>query len=196
MNDIDWSKAPEGATHYSPENDSFNSCWVMKNQDILYQFVTTLEFLNNPKSPWLAASFDDNELIPRPESKPIYTQAVKCKQNNKMYITGCLYEFKDEADSSWELGRLVDIDGKNFRSDTGVKREWYADIREVSIDCGTITESPIELIDFKPYLFKLNGQKIGFYRESRKSFFTDMYGGNKICGETEPKDIQLLEVKS
>ena len=54
----------------------------------------------------------------------------------------------------------------------------------------------VELIDGKAYQFKLNGQLIGFYRKDRKSFFTELHGGNKVCGENEPSTIQLLEVKS
>jgi hypothetical protein len=27
MSDIDWSKAPEGATHYGPENNAYGAGW-------------------------------------------------------------------------------------------------------------------------------------------------------------------------
>lgn len=57
---------------------------------------------------------------------------------------------------------------------------------------------PIELIDGKAYQFThMNGGIfLGFYRESRSSFFYEKVNGNKICGKIEASNIQLLEVKS
>jgi len=55
---------------------------------------------------------------------------------------------------------------------------------------------PIELIDGKAYQFELNAFiYTGFYAKARKSFMDRNVSGNKICSETEPSNIQLLEVK-
>lgn len=66
------------------------------------------------------------------------------------------------------------------------------------VESGAITPAPVELIDGEVYHFELNCDLwVGFYRESRKSFFTQLTGGNKICANTQAKQVDRLvpEVK-
>jgi len=58
---------------------------------------------------------------------------------------------------------------------------------------GTITPAPTKLIDGDVYHFELNCDLwVGFYRQSRGSFFTQLAGGNKICSSKEASQITPL----
>ncbi len=132
-----------------------------------------------------------NEFNAKP-LQPALGEAIKCKQNNKMYVMGGLYEFKDESDRCWGIGRLVDINGGQFKSNTGTKREWFYYIREVSIEAGTITDAPIELIDGKAYQFDyMNKTRVGYYcSDNDQLMFRGGWGRGSVC-----TNIKLLEVK-
>lgn len=61
--DIDWSKAPEGATHYMPETESSHAVWVMVSGN------TRLAWLASGDSSWeIDRSLEEDReyLIPRP----------------------------------------------------------------------------------------------------------------------------------
>lgn len=63
MTDIDWSKAPEGATHYMPETESSHAVWVMVSGN------TRLAWLASGDSSWeIDRSLEEDReyLIPRP----------------------------------------------------------------------------------------------------------------------------------
>ena len=64
-------------------------------------------------------------------------------------------------------------------------------------DQGTITPAPIELINGAAYMFDVRENTfLGFYRESRKSFFYEITNGNKIAGASEATNIRLMTVES
>lgn len=208
MNYIDWNNAPDNTTHYVMDlNDgSLSEFVIYVNESSLKTYISC-----NGIGSWSEDLEEDGfKVIPKPShfdrfpalnkqvTVPTFTPLVKYKQGDKIYLISALYEFKDECDSSWELGRLVDIDGSLFRSDSGHKREWYAEIREISIDAGTITNAPIELIDGKAYQFEYKGDKYtGIYSDIDYNHKADVFiiiGGHVMVSYCT--NIKLLKVKS
>lgn len=59
---------------------------------------------------------------------------------------------------------------------------------------GTIEDAPIELKDGHVYEIEMEFDRyhVGYYRESRKAFFTELISGNKICADVEPDSIVEL----
>jgi hypothetical protein len=66
-------------------------------------------------------------------------------------------------------------------------------IKVNQLDLGTITPAPVDLVNGEVYHFELNCDLwVGFYCEQRRSFFTQLNGGNKICGSTQASQITRL----
>ena len=81
MSDIDWSKAPEGATHYYPCIDCF---YLFDKHGDDFVFNGTEKELCSDISCFKGC------LIPRPETKPAYTKAMF--DNGVMPLVGMEYE--------------------------------------------------------------------------------------------------------
>ena len=110
------------------------------------------------------------------------------------YQIGALYDFSDNG-FDWftcELGNINRLSKYVFETSRGD----YSEIKALDSEIGTITPTPIDLIDGKAYQFQASGGVwLGFYQESRKSFFTQFERGNKICSTTEASNIQPLTVE-
>lgn len=68
--DIDWSKAPEGATHYLPADGVINACWYILNEDRM------AVMLAGKKDEWSWRNIDSHDreiLIPRAIPRPAST---------------------------------------------------------------------------------------------------------------------------
>lgn len=187
--EIDWSKAPKCATHYSPEVINQNACWVIKG-DELSKYVTENEFISHgSKSTWLKSTFCDNSLIVRPETKPVYTKEMADTGILPSVGMECLILNMFSAVPNYNkavikyMGDLVIYayveDGERCDS-------------KINLKFKSLTP-PIELIDGKAYKFEFNGfKRLGFYSESRELIVdTSSYWPPDKC-----TNIQLLEVKS
>lgn len=118
------------------------------------------------------------------------SNTVKLKQNDSLYIIGGLYEFRDRDGQKWELGALNDVDGLLFRSDTGVKKEWYKEIREVKINIGTITKAPIKLEDGAAYQFDYCGKtNLAHYGNHMNRLY---YSGGFISADVCTNIVKLV----
>ena len=121
------------------------------------------------------------------------------EHKGKVYQIGRYYLFSDSG-KLWDYNILKNIDLASqfpFVNVVGVR---YSLIKEVhaSKDLGIITPAPIKLVDGNAYVFAYNGIRVGFYRASRKSFFTAFTDGNKIAAVYECTDIRrmLVELES
>ena len=67
-------------------------------------------------------------------------------------------------------------------------------MRLPNLTMGTIEDAPIELKDGHVYEIEMEFDRyhVGYYRESRKAFFTELISGNKICADVEPDSIVEL----
>jgi len=199
-----WRYAPEG-TEYSYQGNWWKTVngimFRWEDKKLTGSFDSGYHWARSPYTEELT-----EKMTPIPEDKPVYTQAmcdagtlppigakILIVEDTKFY--SCHYDITYDRSTGYEAivvscgirpdngASLVTItDGKGFVT---INPDWIAPLTP-----------PIELVDGKAYQFKLNGQLIGFYRKDRKSFFTELHGGNKVCGENEPSTIQLLEVKS
>ena len=110
------------------------------------------------------------------------------------YQIGALYDFSIDG-FDWftcELGNINRLSSYVFETSRGD----YSEIKALDSEIGTITPEPIKLIDGNAYKFKALGSVwLGFYQESRKSFFTQLECGNKICSATEANNIRPLTVE-
>jgi hypothetical protein len=121
------------------------------------------------------------------------SKPVTATHEGNVYEIGKYYLFSDNG-NEWALSRLVCINSQNsfkFESDRSV---WNL-IKETKGSIGTITTAPIELIDGNAYMFNVRDNTfLGFYRESRKSFFYEIENGNKIAGASECTNIRPMTV--
>ena len=117
--------------------------------------------------------------------------------NGNIYQLGMTYLFRDSANKWPKLGMLSNvIQGDKYPFKTEDETWKMCEELPPSNEIGTITPEPIELIDGKAYQFQVSGGVwLGFYQESRKSFFTQFERGNKICSTTEASNIQPLTVE-
>jgi len=105
---IDWSEAPEDTTHYSPETDEENSCWVkLMNSGFLY--IAKNHFDKNKDTPWIKANFKYCNLIVRPVATNIYTQAMV--DSGVMPLVGmeCMVINRKLAVPDWEKCTILFI---------------------------------------------------------------------------------------
>lgn len=108
---------------------------------------------------------------------------------------GKYYEFSDDGEY-WDVRLLVGI---NRRSSYPLASNGddYKQIRAIEPgSIGTITKAPVKLIDGEAYRFQLEvgDFRLGYWKESRNSFFDSLIYANKICGKSEATNIQHLTV--
>ena len=111
----------------------------------------------------------------------------------KVYQIGSVYEFSDKG-KEWALDELIYIDeGKDLPFCTR-QYEWEL-IREASYSIGTITPSPIELIDGSAYMFDeqepySNRNCIGIYEKHGHKFHLKNYATLvKVCTNIKPMAV-------
>lgn len=97
-NEIDWTKAPEGATHYTKETNVTSACWV-KLKDDSCGYITMSHHKNNEaENIWQIGEFHTSELtvIPKP-LQPVFTKAMQ--DNNELPPVGseCLLRIAEFA---------------------------------------------------------------------------------------------------
>ena len=111
-----------------------------------------------------------------------------------VYEIGKDYLFSRDG-INWTYDKFVGIDGGYSKPFCTLNMEWLY-IKEVpaSKNMGTITPAPIELIDGAAYMFNINGTWVGFYREGRNCFFTQLVNGNKIASVNECTNIRPMTV--
>ncbi len=138
------------------------------------------------------------------ETKPVYTKemqeagefpSVGFSLNYRFeFITDSEFQYLSNEKYGWEDGDNLEV--IKIVNDSII----VLNVQDDVLTSAAITDlnffKPMELINCEPYMFRLNGQKIGFYRKDRKSFFTELHGGNKICGENEPSKITQLTTRS
>jgi len=196
MSDIDWSKAPEGTTHYSPETGEDNPCWV-KMLDSGFLYKAENHFNKHKDTPWMKGSFNfvDLTIKPKPESKPVYTQAMADKGELPLVGMECLF-FKDSklAKADWFKGVFA---GKSF-SPVGNAVFLFVDNNTRSTHFVESTchfkpiTPPIELIGGNPYMFNYGEDKetfLGFFNKNDFNVAGVLYNSKLAT------NIQLLEVK-
>ncbi len=192
MDKIDWSLAPEGATHYMPNTEMFCEAWIKDIKSNGYSYIIISDGCNE----WDTATFSRpkaalSHLIEKP--KPLYT--TKMKEAGELPSVGmeCLYKRFHQDDSNllgcYIIGHSQDKCWLVFET---VDDELLSH----NIKNGTFTfkplTPPIELIDGKAYQFNLRGVDFnGIYDKADKSF--KFMNGNALLELVD--NIQLLEVK-
>ena len=184
MSDIDWSKAPEGTTHYSPETGEDNPCWV-KMLDSGFLYKAENHFNKHKDTPWMKGSFNfvDLTIKPKPESKPVYTQAMA--DNGELQLVG----MEVMSMGVNKIVRLPPDTNRRFLLESVVMG-----IYDLALIEGISTiKPPIELIDGKAYQFDYNNlTRIGLYnKDDDRIMWLSTYAKTEHC-----TNIQLLEVKS
>jgi hypothetical protein len=133
---------------------------------------------------------DDFWELAEDTSKPVtFTSHGKIYELDKEYLFG-------NDGINLVYGRLVSICAQSsypFQSDSG-KLYKYIGMLSNCKDQGTITPAPIDLIDGNAYMFNINGTWVGFYRECRNCFFTQLVNGNKIASVNECTNIRPMTV--
>jgi hypothetical protein len=201
MDKIDWSKAPEGATHYAPETHENRACWIIRVAGSS-EYVTVEEFKKRPSSfVWLSGDImeSDEFIVPRPQPLT-YTQAMAGK--GELPSVGMEFIYCDSTNtknnslvtyiSEWNIVFKCLDDG--FSKDVELAKE----ISELDIARQMLPITPpIELIDGKTYQFELcfGDYRVGYYCSVRNSFFDGLLKTNKICGKSEATNIQPLTVR-
>jgi hypothetical protein len=144
---------------------------------------------------------DDFWELAEDTSKPVYTQEMY--DNGELPTVGmrfqCCHEFEGGS-------RIDDFNGKEVKviavSDSLGKKVITFYHSTKGLGCGNflkswvhpITPAPIDLIDGNAYMFNINGTWVGFYRESRNCFFTQLVNGNKIASVNECTKIRPMTV--
>lgn len=190
MSNIDWSNAPEGATHYQPNDSDCYEAWYKNIEAESYQIMMIKE------SKWSFCDYisdakRNGTLIPRPVVTPTFTQAMAdagtlpsvgmelmyldCSSNK--YIHCVVMYF-----SKWAV--VLRQIGEGYGKDVEIAKSFD----DVNIKPLT---PPIELIDGKAYQFEYEGQtRYAPYNKSI-NFFSDI---DKHINPDSCSNIQLLEV--
>ena len=117
--------------------------------------------------------------------------------NGKVYENDKYYLFGDHGDEVFKCMKLKTINTEDddypFIASTSVEYRYIKELPS-SDNFGTITDKPVDLEDGAVYMFDMARVYLGFYRESRKSFFTYATGGDKICSPRECTNIRKMEV--
>ena len=200
--DIDWSKAPEGATHYAEESEDDVARWIKQDHDHGLSYVAAwlhekrgkdaVVYWNSP------GDFILIDCVAKPQP-PIYTQAMD--DNGELPPIGSKVQFVGNDDYLVEFSivngdeiecicHTTDFEGESI----GVYR--HKDGYSVSI-LTQLVESitpPIELIDGKAYQFDYNEKKSihCIYVESGNVFLSSM---GSYCPDGDCTNIQPLTVE-
>ncbi len=167
-NEIDWTKAPEGATHYTKETNTTSACWVKLKADTCGYITMKHHYNNEAESIWQIGEFHTSELIVIPKPlQPVFTKAMK--ENMELPPIGSEYHDEDMQlckalfhYSSFVIGEMLE----------------HAPIQQYPVfstsrndRTGYITP-PIDLIDGKAYQFedRRNKVKCGIYNKERGVF--------------------------
>lgn len=173
MSDIDWSKAPEGATHYGYDSDYYVSGWYKVDGD-------TQKFKNSDTMPdrWgnILVNRPTDQLIPRPQLKPVYTKEMS--DNGELPSVGmeCMVICGNDLNSTWHEC-VVDFIGK-FKA-VVTTQQISEKLIDLEFDKFKPLTSPIELINNEPYEFDYHNGIIGMkgvvmrYSKVSDSFFFD-----------------------
>lgn len=170
-NEIDWTKAPEGATHYTKETNVTSACWV-KLKDDSCGYITMSHHKNNEaENIWQIGEFHTSELtvIPKP-LQPVFSRTIE--EANKL-----IKKLGDAANNITTIHLYEDA----------------YDVASEMLDLVTEYETPpIELIDREFYGFEYNSASYrGIYSKRDDRFiFADGHVMASYC-----KSIKLLEVK-
>ena len=193
MSDIDWSKAPEGTTHYSPETGEDNPCWV-KMLDSGFLYKAENHFNKHKDTPWMKGSFNfvDLTIKPKPESKPVYTQAMA--DNGELPLVGMecsVYEINQDETHDKTTIKYISDSTCVYEVKSGDLKGEYAQY-PTSLKFKPLTP-PIELIGGNPYMFNYGEDKetfLGFFNKNDFNVAGVLYNSKLAT------NIQLLEVKS
>ena len=98
--DIDWSKAPEGATHYVKANDNAGLSEFVKYEESGKHGMGYYGFDNEWWSTDVESCEGYYELTPKPQPKPVFTQAMA--DNGELPQVGMEFLIKNKnATESW-----------------------------------------------------------------------------------------------
>ena len=203
--DIDWSNAPEGSTHWGQFKT--HGHFYKSNGSTVDSWDTDCWGVTG----WSPADLKDNrtgdvEFTPRPEVKPVTvptftdidfgtTPAFKIGAKVTLIEDTKLYSCHYDVGYDLSAGDTVAVVGHGVRPDNDAPLITITNGKGFATLNPDYISLPIELIDGEMYKLTLSLRVfVGFYRESRNSFFTELTGGNKVCGKNEPNNIQLLEV--
>jgi len=193
MTNIDWSLAPEGATHHiaALEMLSLSEFVVAGVKGSMYGYDSI------DTGGWSSDIEGDNRytITPRP-TKQLYT--TQMQEAGELPSVGMECKYKLKGGVNWFNCKIIAF---NESEHLNRKYVWLENLTAGSIPLinlhtvlfKTINPS-VNLINGRSYQFTLMGfDALGFYREDRKSFFSS---GNKVCGETEASNIILLTTGS
>jgi len=195
MSEIDWSLAPEGATHYDTRIDVYP--WL-KEDDNGNKYWHHSQWVNYANDIGV-----NDSIFARPEAKPVYTQAMCDAGTLPLVGMKCMVEsgilpLKDF------YGLAVRIIGINKHSDGDNIFTFEHELQGVG--CSTILAfkpitPPIELVDGKVYQFDTFDTDddvtwVGFYRDHNDCFYDTKCFNETISESKNCTNIQLLEVKS
>ena len=191
--DIDWSKAPEGATHYTPETHEDNACWISYIGGAC-RYVTASEYKKRPVSfVWLNGNvIDDDELfIPKPQPTPTFTQEMS--DNGVLPSVGMECEFIttffSHEPSNTGTGTPIAYHGNKVWFSTGSK-EFVINLNVITFKPLT---PPITLIDGKAYSFESpsHGGGIGYYESVNDQFVNINLGiSAEFCTNIQPLTVE------
>ncbi|HHZ68824.1 MAG TPA: hypothetical protein EYN54_00750 [Methylococcaceae bacterium] len=181
MKAIDWSEAPESATHYMPSSELFCEAWIKDLKENGYSYIV----IDDDNQEWDTARFSRPKaalslLIQRPEeTKPVYSQAM-CDEGVSATIG---MEVKHQGVTKTVTGNS---DANNNVTLLSVNN-MYCIAHTNTLEPLT---PPIELIDGKAYQFTDVTVTCGVF-SSRDDCFHNIDG--LVCPE-DCTNIQLLEV--
>lgn len=192
MSDIDWSLAPEWATHEGTPKGMMNSSryWIGKNN---YQCRRVNGVMNTygKEYTWYFDTFID--LTPRP-SNSLYTQAMSNHGIIPLVGMKCLY--KEKGGINWRNCQVIaTLRGMIWLDNTDTGSSPLNNISTLEFKPLTL---PIELIDGKAYQFdcEVDGRDcIGICEQTKGYVMLNTLKGvsynSELC-----TNIKLLEVKS
>jgi hypothetical protein len=184
---IDWSKAPEGATHYAPETEYDVDCWVWVDGNE-HKFVCVGGYTLGDKIAWNNDGPFNGVLIPRPVQSSIFTQEMA--DNGVLPSVGmeCIAVYgKSEAKVT-----VAHINNKKQFACIDDNGDYFIHYPKEDIDESfKPLTPPITLIDGECYSYDYFGPKKGFYNKSINRLVS-LQGSSNPCAV---KSIQPLTVE-